>query len=368
MPVIRQFLIVVCLASLLAPDVATAGDGHKWVPRRVEVLPGDSLGKLAVRHNVTVGALRRWNPDKVGSSDLIKVGQKLLIMIRADLVDKPPVVKEEPIVGPPPPSIPFGETWRGFYQIRPGDNLGKIARRLDVTVAELMKWNKLGKDSTIQIGKLLKYEKYGPRPDPLSVGRPMEGVLRYGIHLGKGPGYRLRFPRNAFTTKSVKHTLQYCTSRMREKFRGTADILIGDISRPTGGRFPPHVSHQSGRDADVGYYLADNVQNVTMHVVRPHDIDYTKTWALLRCMIETDQVVRVFIDTKIQRAMVKYLRKHKLVADPTLDRLFESFGAKGATALIRHAPKHDTHIHIRFACDVGVENCHEEPGDTIFVF
>jgi murein endopeptidase len=242
--------------------------------------------------------------------------------------------------------------------------VSKIASRARVDAGALMQWNGLGPRAKIKAGDRLRIFRPGPRPTPQSVGRPTAGSMRHGQHLGTGPGYRLRFPKNAYGLDGVLKTLRHCAKRVRDAHPGSHDVLVGDISRPGGGHFPPHASHQSGRDVDVGYYLASMQQNATLHRVRPHEVDYLRTWSLLRCYLTTDKVVRVYMDRAIQVAMVEWLRHKKLLDDRQLGRLFQVEG--GDEALVLHAPRHDTHMHVRFACGPDQPDCIEEERDSVF--
>ena len=102
-----------------------------------------------------------------------------------------------------------------------------------------------------------------------------------------------------------------------------------------------------------------------MYRVGPKDIDFEKTWALMACLIEAQDVVRIYVDRAIQRAMVDYLEKRGDVPAETLDRLFAVRGDGSRNALIQHAPKHDTHFHVRFACDDVDADCSEDNGDVV---
>jgi murein endopeptidase len=330
------------------PAFAEEHTGPAWV----EVKRGDTLSGLAARHKVSIDELRAWNPGRIGTGLVIRAGDRLRVV---------PV--EAPAEAPPDsrPTQPARNTWRDHIAVRRGDTLGGIARKHRVELADLLRWNGLRETSPIRAGDRLVIERPGPKPKAASIGRATGGRLEHGVWLDKGPGYRLRFPKNAYGTEQVVETLRRCAKRVHDRFEGTADILYGDLSRPGGGRFPPHESHQSGRDADVGYYLAGNIQNATMHVVRADAVDYAKTWALLRCYLRTGAVVRAYMDRRIQKAMAEHLAKTAQVSPAILARLFETVG--GPNALIRHAPKHDTHVHVRFACGDGDRDCELEPGE-----
>lgn len=345
--------ITATLGVVLALCLGVAGSAAAQTTTQYTVRGGDTLGKVAARYGVSIDDLRKWNPERVGKSDLIRIGDTLRIDLPA-AAELPPEPAQE------------GPEWEGFYDIKPGDTLGRVARKVGVNVADLRHWNRLKPGAVIRAGAMLKYRKRGVRPAARSLGRPTKGRLEGGEHLGKGHGYRLRFPKNAFAIPAINEVIRRCAARVTEKFPETADILVGDISRPTGGHFPPHQSHQSGRDADIGYYIAGNIQNATMHRVNGGGVDHAKNWSLLRCFLEEGQVVRVYMDAGIQRAMSRYLLENSLASKALIARLFEVRAAAGVRPLIKHAPLHDTHIHVRFACPAGDTGCKEESSDSLF--
>jgi len=376
----------------LPPSIQPARAGEPaqkaLVAREIVVRRGETLKLIARRNGVLATDLRKWNKGRIGKGDLIREGMTLIVKVPADSTlaaqlpeparkaegksPKKPAAKAEgpkagakAVVKSGPLPLPPG-MWEDSVVVRRGDTLSRIAGRVGVGLEDLMAWNRLGPKSRLQAGKRLVVYRPGPRPAPRSEGRPTAGTLAYGLHLGEGVGYRLRFPKNAFGVEGVLKTLRACPRKVKDAFPGTHDVLIGDISRPGGGRFPPHESHQSGRDADVGYYLASNVQNVTMHRVKAAEVDYAKTWALLKCFLTSDQVVKVYMDRNIQVAMVDFLRTKKVVNEGQIQRLFAVEGGEGA--LIVHAKEHDTHLHVRFACDAGQPGCVEEPEEEPFQF
>ncbi len=42
------------------------------------------------------------------------------------------------------------------YRVQPGDSLAEIAKKYNVTVEQLMKWNDLQEGSVLSVGQLLK--------------------------------------------------------------------------------------------------------------------------------------------------------------------------------------------------------------------
>jgi len=324
-------------------------------PVEVTVARGDTLARLAKRHGVAVADLRKWNRGRIGKGDMLRLGSKLVVRPAAPGAKAPPSAGQV---------LKATTGWADAVAVRRGDTLGRVAEREGVALKDLLAWNGLNERSKIKAGQQLVVMRPGPKPRASSVGRPTAGVLRHGERLEGGPGYRLRFPKGAFGLESVLKTIRTCARKTKDAFPGTADVLVGELSRAGGGRFPPHQSHQSGRDADIGYYLAGNRQNATMHRVGPSEVDYAKTWTLLRCMLTVDDVARVYMDRGIQAAMAEWLRQKKTMGEPELARLFAVLG--GEEALIQHAKKHDTHLHVRFACDADQPECVEEDGEVVF--
>lgn len=369
-------LALLLVAGAMAPSHAADGAPQvRLVTMKVIVRKGDTLGAIAARHDVKVADLRRWNKARIGKGDVIREGATLVVKVPADKVDPAlttdaakkggaPSAPKKPAAdgsAKPPPGM-----WEDQVRVARGDSLSRIAARLEIPLEDLMAWNRLTERSRIKVGQRLVVFRPGPRPAPQSIGKATAGKLAYGMYLGDGPGYRLRFPKNAYGVEGMLKTLKVCARRVKDSFPGTHDILIGDLSRPGGGRFPPHESHQSGRDADVGYYLLSNNQNVTLHRVKSGEVDYAKTWALLRCHITSDVVTRVYMDRNIQLGMVEWLRKKRSVDEGQLQRLFEVEG--GEEALVQHAKDHDTHFHVRFACDAGQAECVHDDGEEPFDF
>lgn len=99
------------------------------------VRPGESLWVIARRYSVSVGDIQRWN--NLGQNTMIRPGQRL--SIRADA----PTSR-----APAPAQV-------SQYTVRNGDSLWLIARRLNVSLADLMRWNNLNENSVLRPGQVL---------------------------------------------------------------------------------------------------------------------------------------------------------------------------------------------------------------------
>jgi membrane-bound lytic murein transglycosylase D len=99
----------------------------RW--QRYRIKPGDSLNRIARRHGVSAEAIRRSNGLK---DSRIRAGKDLLI--------------------PSSDSVRFAGSssnqqalQRLHYRVRKGDSLYTIARRFQVSVPDLKRWNRVGR-------------------------------------------------------------------------------------------------------------------------------------------------------------------------------------------------------------------------------
>ncbi len=182
----------------------------------------------------------------------------------------------------------------------------------------------------------------------LSIGEPYRGRLVNGVPFPTDMGgYMVRDPERAYATPELIGSLLDAIDSVREKYPNTVDLFIGDFSAPGGGRLNGHKSHQNGRDVDLGMYAIGNQpldQFVPMHA---GNLDVPKTWSLIEALIRTGRVQYLFVDRKIQKMLFEYALSRGFDED-LLNRLFNDVGPGSTDAAIRHEPRHNDHIHVRF--------------------
>jgi murein endopeptidase len=186
---------------------------------------------------------------------------------------------------------------------------------------------------------------------PMSIGRTNAGALFNAVAMPEGPLWKIVNPRQTWGTQETVDALARCIERVADEFPETPPIYIGDISEKSGGQIDRHLSHQSGRDVDLGFYYTEPVRWYT----RAHagNLDLPRTWAFIKALVIETDVERIFIDHAIQ----PLLREHALAAgeDPAwVDRIFGG-ETTDERPLILHEPGHDTHIHVRFYNPVAQE-------------
>ncbi len=114
------------------------------------VRPGDYLGRIARRFHTTVKKIKRTNGLR---SNRLRVGQKLKIYSRYPVAyNKSKTVKS---------TKKTGKRKRTYitYKVKPGDTLWNISRKYNVSLSEIMKWNRLKKHSKLKPGMTLKIYK-----------------------------------------------------------------------------------------------------------------------------------------------------------------------------------------------------------------
>jgi LysM repeat protein len=112
-------------------------------PLVVHVQPGDSLWSLARTHGSTVDALAMANGLTTGST--LRVGLALTVPGRFAAVDATTGAPAANVGGPAPTQV----------RVMPGDNLWKIARQHNTTIAAIMSLNGLTSDR-LTVGEVLR--------------------------------------------------------------------------------------------------------------------------------------------------------------------------------------------------------------------
>lgn len=189
-----------------------------------------------------------------------------------------------------------------------------------------------------------------------SVGTSSRGHFVEGMPMIEDEAWVVRNPARAW---AMPHTVRRLVAGMRhvaQRYPGASTMMIGDMSRYGGGRMRPHRSHQSGRDADVTFYsLGGRQPSNQFWDARTADFDVARTWALFRYWLKRDWAEFIFVDRSVQKMLADYA--YNVGEDPAfVQRVFEIEGG-GMRSIIRHAPGHANHFHVRFRCLDDDEEC-----------
>jgi penicillin-insensitive murein endopeptidase len=146
-------------------------------------------------------------------------------------------------------------------------------------------------------------------------------------------------------------------------------LLVGDISDEDGGPLAGHRSHQSGRDADVGFYALDeNGKRVKLdRFVKfggdgkaldgsGYVFDDWRNWLLVQSWVRDRRagLSHIFVSRALRQRLIAYASKQNA---------FKKYVTE-VSALLKQpeeAEPHDDHFHVRVSCPKGQnEICREQ--------
>jgi penicillin-insensitive murein endopeptidase len=178
---------------------------------------------------------------------------------------------------------------------------------------------------------------------PLSIGTPDAGLLLNPMPFPEGPFWTLRDPREAWATDETIGYVVTAIEAVEARYPGSPRLVVGDISHPGGGRLNRHRSHQTGRDADLGFYYRRGEVG-SFVPTRKKDLDLPRTWALFRALVTETDVDRIFVD----RSLIAVLYAHAIAEGEDRDWLNDVFGRSSGKGIIQHERRHKDHVHVRF--------------------
>jgi penicillin-insensitive murein endopeptidase len=197
----------------------------------------------------------------------------------------------------------------------------------------------------------------------ISVGKPNRGYLIDGARLpDEGEGFTTRElwlqRENRYGTDELIDLLIGVSRRMAIRVKDVRVVVADLSSRGGGGAFAFHRSHQSGRDADLLYYLRDAtgkpIEADTMHKLDAHGratdgsglvLDVPRTWDLVKELVEAPE------------APVQYIFMYEPLAGLLIDNARQRGVPEAVILHVRRAlrqpgdsARHDDHMHVRVYC------------------
>ena len=174
----RHLLVPVAKAEGLSESLARMKPDSVTQWQHYTVRRGDNLRGIASRHQVAVATLRELNrlPD-----ERVRVGQSLLIPRGAGNLPPSPLLPErsQPVLAHKRGESPAATR---TYRVRRGDTLWDIAKRHDVAVGDLQRWNNL-KGKALSAGQLLKLNGGSAAPSR-STASQRPAVTYYKVQRG----------------------------------------------------------------------------------------------------------------------------------------------------------------------------------------
>jgi murein endopeptidase len=150
---------------------------------------------------------------------------------------------------------------------------------------------------------------------------------------------------HAWGRKHVLEHLQTTFAAYHARFPDKPAICVHDLSRRWGGRFRPHKSHRRGVDVDIRLLLDPPSEKYLR--ASPRTLDLEATWEIISKLLETKDVVYIFLDYRLQRALYKHARAVG-ASQELLDAFQYPRGRYRREGIIRHTRGHADHMHVRF--------------------
>lgn len=184
----------------------------------------------------------------------------------------------------------------------------------------------------------------------ISIGRANRGSLYNGVQMPESPHWRLVDPDRSWATRETVDGLTLAIHSVVREHPKAPALALGDMSKPRGGYFRPHRSHQSGRDVDVGYYYLEGP--AWYKTADAATLDRKLTWSLVKALLTQGSVEYLFIDNSVQ----KLLEEYALTVEPDRTWVHELFHPPAKhESVLRHVAGHKTHMHVRFYSDQACE-------------
>jgi penicillin-insensitive murein endopeptidase len=178
----------------------------------------------------------------------------------------------------------------------------------------------------------------------MSLGRPNAGALLNGLQAEASELYRVVDPRHAFGTRETLDYLARALQQVHRTWPDTPPLDLGHISAERGGPLSPHLSHQSGRDVDISFYYSTGARWYAR--ASEKNLDLSRTWAFVRALVTETDIEMILVDHSIQALLLKYALAHG-EDEEWAKSLFQGTSG-GRLPIVRHAPGHATHLHLRF--------------------
>jgi penicillin-insensitive murein endopeptidase len=208
-----------------------------------------------------------------------------------------------------------------------------------------------------------------------SIGTPSHGALSASAELPmSGPGYRWLNPMGQhYGVPRFVEASARAAAEVEKQRPGGSPLMVGDLSRRTGGRIPHHASHRTGRDVDLLFYTetvaGDPIESPGFMKFGPDGLafvpddrgagsyvrlDLAREWLLIKTLLSTPlaNVQWMFVSMPVEALITDYARARGEDAELV-------WHAETVMLQPRNSLPHDDHLHLRTACtpDESVAGC-----------
>lgn len=204
-----------------------------------------------------------------------------------------------------------------------------------------------------------QFQKYPFSVMSLTIGHPNSGWQLRAKKLRETPYLKVRSSSNnhRYGHPALVLMLRRSANDVARAVPGSV-MLVGDLSREQGGPLAGHHSHQSGRDADVAFYMLDGSGKP---VTAPgfikfgadgkakngsgYRFDDYRNWLLVQSWVKDDRagLSHIFLSRALRTRLLQYAGRNPE---------FRPYVGQAAKLLKQPeaAEPHDDHFHVRISC------------------
>jgi penicillin-insensitive murein endopeptidase len=192
----------------------------------------------------------------------------------------------------------------------------------------------------------------------LSVGRPHNGWQLRAKKLRRTPHLRIKSGSQGenYGHPSLVLMLKRSALDMARAVPGST-MLVGDLSAKYGGPLSGHRSHQSGRDADVGFYVKKNGRRAKLnHFVAfsgngkaidgsGYEFDDRSNYLLVQSWVRDKRagITHVFVSSALRKRLIDYARGRREFRKHLTEVQILLKQPENSSA-------HNDHFHVRVTC------------------
>ncbi len=204
----------------------------------------------------------------------------------------------------------------------------------------------------------------------LSVGHPNSGYHLRAKKLRKRPYLAIKSgsESNVYGHPALVLMLYRSAKEIARAAPGSV-MLVGDLSRKSGGALAGHKSHQSGRDADIGFYVLDSKgKPKTPNRFLTFDVsgkatdgsgdrfDDRRNWLLVQSWVRDKRagLSHIFVSKGLRSRLLSYA-----AGQPAFKKHVTEVA--GLLKQPESSSAHDDHFHVRISCPKKQQEiCREE--------
>jgi membrane-bound lytic murein transglycosylase D len=163
----------------------------KDVVKYYKVKKGDNLGEISNQYGVAVSELKKWNHLKgnniaLGASLKIVKNERVVTIVKKEVKGAKPIVDSKQDTAVASNDSNEVSNPKDYYEVQKGDNLFNIAKKFNVSLEDLKKWNNLDGLNVQQGSKLAlanTEEKEQPE-EPKTETKIVEYKVKKGDNIG----------------------------------------------------------------------------------------------------------------------------------------------------------------------------------------